>query len=325
MLIYILATVTGLWKSLAGLVFIGCNTLIRLSLHFENIGVIYVFYGRIQLRFLFQMPPTVSCEVTECNSRVSNPMNHKLCATHCPCLTEHYVYDPSRCDHCKDFINNHFSNVSDPDIVAKGRKELNGHLKKLKRHVTKLGHSLAFHLYFSVFKKAIFPPVDFNYLKSFKLPVDFVPEALAEASSASSRLSSVSEASRASSSRATLANILAHLETMKKDHDEFKAEVRSRLQSTPSSPKVVIRRKKGGEGAVLEGFGSVSASPSPSVPSSMPPPASIPPASSAASPSPSSAALPPGTPLSSKLSVAPASSEAPRAGGKRAREEGGLA
>ena len=77
---------------------------------------------------------------------------------------------------------------------------------------------------------------------------------------------------------------------------------------------------------MLERFGSVTASPSPSVPSSMPPPASIPSASSAASPSPTlstSAALPPGTPSSSKLSVAPASSEAPRAGGKRAREEGG--
>ena len=196
------------------------------------------------------MSNSVPCDVTECPRRIAYPMGHRLCAQHCPCLTEAYMYNPSRCELCKEFFNDHFILQTDPVILAEGHNELCLHLRKLNRHVGKSGNSLGIPLFVQEVRKKSGNPVKVNYFEDLTFPEEFhvtSPDTI----SVSSRHSSVSKASlesKVEKLEAATHSILSAFSEFAKEQKNInsKYEAVNELLSNTSAPNVIIRQVKGG-------------------------------------------------------------------------------
>ena len=139
---------------------------------------------------------SIQCELVECKTRCKSQMGHRRCAHHCECLSTLFLYDPSRCDHCRTFFLEHFVAPPTVDLIASGISELNCHIKKLARHANRLGHSLSSPPYIRDIKNAARLPVDTNYFVNFTLPDSFDSDLVVlDSDESSSKLSSVSQSS----------------------------------------------------------------------------------------------------------------------------------
>ena len=119
------------------------------------------------------MSITVPCEVTECTVRIAAPMGHRFCAQHCQCLSEAFMYKPSRCELCKGFITKHFIAQDNVDIIAKGRSELVAHIRKLSRHVEKSSGTLGLPLFIQAIRKKSGKPIRVDYFAKLDVPEGF--------------------------------------------------------------------------------------------------------------------------------------------------------
>ena len=60
-------------------------------------------------------------------------MGHDLCADHCPCLRNDFVFDPMRCPICCSFIKSKFQGAQDPEVLLSASAELERHMLKLRK------------------------------------------------------------------------------------------------------------------------------------------------------------------------------------------------
>ena len=65
-------------------------------------------------------------------------MGHSLCADHCPCLRDDFVYDPLRCTYCCDFLRSKFQGVTESKLLKSASAELERHIQKLRRFCNSL-------------------------------------------------------------------------------------------------------------------------------------------------------------------------------------------
>ena len=217
------------------------------------------------------------------------------------------MYNPSRCELCKEFFNDHFILQTDPVILAEGHNELCLHLRKLNRHVGKSGNSLGIPLFVQEVRKKSGNPVKVNYFENLSFPEEFhvtSPDTI----SVSSRRSSVSKASlesKVEKLEATTHSILSAFHEFAKEQKSInsKYEAVNELLSNTSAPNVIIRQVKGGDvasvvdGAGVSGTASTSAAVSSVPSSSAPPPPSVPPTCTSGTPPSGASSLPSGSGL----------------------------
>ena len=75
----------------------------------------------------------VTCDDHHCNKVSGNCMGHSLCADHCPCLRDDFVFDPLRCTYCCDFLRSKFQGVTEAMLLKSASAELERHIQKLRR------------------------------------------------------------------------------------------------------------------------------------------------------------------------------------------------
>ena len=65
-------------------------------------------------------------------------MGHSLCADHCECLRDDFVYDPLRCSHCCAFLRGRFQGVTECQSLKSASAEMERHILKLRRYCSGL-------------------------------------------------------------------------------------------------------------------------------------------------------------------------------------------
>ena len=73
------------------------------------------------------------CNDEHCDKVSGNSMGHSLCADHCPCLRDDFVFDPLRCTFCCDFLRSKFQGVTEALLLKSASAELERHISKLRR------------------------------------------------------------------------------------------------------------------------------------------------------------------------------------------------
>ena len=75
----------------------------------------------------------MKCTDEHCDHVSGNSMGHPLCAEHCDCLRDDFVFDPLRCTFCCHFLKSKFQGVTESSLLKSASAELERHISKLRR------------------------------------------------------------------------------------------------------------------------------------------------------------------------------------------------